>query len=527
MNYYELKYLKEFIKSNLTGKRLVHANTRYKNLLDLFFENDHEGKKLVFSTAPGNLALFIDRYANPKRLNTISFFEEIYGAVVRDISLANTDRILTIEFEGSAKLVFKIFSNNANVYLVNDQKLTDSFKGNDIDELDVPDKKSINLFKNIPEQANTKQKITSLNPLIPRAHLKELIEIHDLESKSDQKLVEVIKNLSHSIDENPVFRKVKGGSTTFLSEDWLSLPTERTFESINDLIAYRYKNYSHDQRLKQQKGELSKQLKRQSKRLKSGLNNLDKADKGLERADEYEKYGHLLMANGHVKPQEENKIEVQDLYNEGEKVSIPLDEKLSVIQNAEKYYSKAKNSLQSYEDALNRIPILQGKKELVDTLLNELQEIDGLRELDKWKKTKAEDLKELNIGNNSSGNEDQLPFHTLEVEGYAVWIGKNAKSNDVLVQKSHKEDIWLHARGVSGSHALIRMNNNQGMPPKDVLLKVASYAAFNSKAKGAEVVPVIITKKKYVRKPKGAPAGAVLVDKEQVEFVTPEKPKNE
>jgi predicted ribosome quality control (RQC) complex YloA/Tae2 family protein len=68
------------------------------------------------------------------------------------------------------------------------------------------------------------------------------------------------------------------------------------------------------------------------------------------------------------------------------------------------------------------------------------------------------------------------------------------------------------------------MGNDKGMPSKQVLLEAASYAAFNSKAKGSNLAPVIITKKKYVRKPKGSPPGAVVVDKEDVEMVTPKKP---
>ena len=83
----------------------------------------------------------------------------------------------------------------------------------------------------------------------------------------------------------------------------------------------------------------------------------------------------------------------------------------------------------------------------------------------------------------------------------------------------------MHARGVPGSHVLIRMNNNKGMPDKELVKKVASYAAYNSKARGAGLVPVIVTKLKYVRKPKGAAAGAVIVQKEEVELVIPEKPE--
>lgn len=525
MNYYELKYLIEFIKAKILGKEIIISNTRYKNLIEFFIEGGDENHKLVYSTSPGNIALFLDYYSKPKQKNTISFFEEIYGLHIIDIEIAETDRIITIYLEQDFKLVFKVFSNSANVMLLQQDELIHSFKGSDVSDIEVPEEKEIDLFKNLEAKGSIKQKITTLNPLIPRNNLSEIISIHNIEDFDDAELINFTKKLTESVEKTPQWRLLENGNTALLNEKILPIKTERLFNSINDLISYRYKSYSHTQRLKQQKGELSKQIKRMIKRVSSGLKNLDQADKGIERAEKYEKYGHLLMANGHIKPDKSKKIIVSDLYDEGNEIEIPLDQKLTVIENAEKYYSKSKNSARSFEEALERIPLLEKKKAKLELLETELGEIGRLRDLTDWKKERASLLNELNVGNKESSSDENLPFHVIEVGEFSVWIGKNAKSNDKLVRLSHKEDIWLHARGVPGSHALIRMGNSKGMPSKSVLLEAASYAAFNSKAKGSEIVPVIITKMKYVRKPKGAPPGAVLVEKEEVEFVTPQKPK--
>ena len=104
-----------------------------------------------------------------------------------------------------------------------------------------------------------------------------------------------------------------------------------------------------------------------------------------------------------------------------------------------------------------------------------------------------------------------------------IWIGKNAKSNDEVTTRAHKEDVWLHARGVGGSHVVIRMENNKNLPPKNIIKKAAAVAAWNSKARGSSLAPVIYTKRKYVSKPKGAPAGTVRVQREEVEMVEPHK----
>ena len=129
-------------------------------------------------------------------------------------------------------------------------------------------------------------------------------------------------------------------------------------------------------------------------------------------------------------------------------------------------------------------------------------------------------LKQINSKDKKTVNE----FYAVEYKGYLLWIGKNARSNDKIVQKSHKEDIWLHARGVSGSHVIIRMNNSKKMPNIRIIEEIAQFAAYQSKAKGARLAPVIYTKRKYIRKPKGSAHGAVEVQKEKVVIIEPKNP---
>ena len=104
-----------------------------------------------------------------------------------------------------------------------------------------------------------------------------------------------------------------------------------------------------------------------------------------------------------------------------------------------------------------------------------------------------------------------------------MFVGKNAKSNDILTQKiATKNDLWLHARDVSGSHVVIRDRLGNSFPAS-VIEKVAALAAWFSKRKTDSLCPVIFTPKKFVRKIKGAPAGQVVVEKEDVIMVVPSR----
>jgi predicted ribosome quality control (RQC) complex YloA/Tae2 family protein len=85
-------------------------------------------------------------------------------------------------------------------------------------------------------------------------------------------------------------------------------------------------------------------------------------------------------------------------------------------------------------------------------------------------------------------------------------------------------DLWLHARGSAGSHAVLKMEKEE-KPPKYILQKAASITAYYSQAKNAKYVPVAYTFKKYVRKPKGANPGSVVLSKEDVIMAEPKLPE--
>ena len=116
--------------------------------------------------------------------------------------------------------------------------------------------------------------------------------------------------------------------------------------------------------------------------------------------------------------------------------------------------------------------------------------------------------------------------HYLIDNKYNVFVGKDSKNNDLLTTRFAKQnDFWFHARSVSGSHVVLRVENTKEAIPKNILKNVAALAAYHSKAKTAGTVPVAYTLKKYVIKKKGYPIGTVHLLKEDVLLVKPEIPK--
>jgi len=123
---------------------------------------------------------------------------------------------------------------------------------------------------------------------------------------------------------------------------------------------------------------------------------------------------------------------------------------------------------------------------------------------------------------------DKLMFRHFMIENkYHIFVGKDGRNNDLLTTKFAKQnDFWFHARSVSGSHVVLRVENTKEVIPKNILMKTASVAAFYSKAKTSKLVPVTYTLKKYVNKNARHEVGQVTVTKENVLLVKPEIPKD-
>jgi predicted ribosome quality control (RQC) complex YloA/Tae2 family protein len=116
------------------------------------------------------------------------------------------------------------------------------------------------------------------------------------------------------------------------------------------------------------------------------------------------------------------------------------------------------------------------------------------------------------------------PFRTYRSSGgLAIWVGRGAASNDALTfHESSPRDIWLHARDSAGAHVVLRWAHDESPPPRD-LEEAAILAAWHSKSRGAGLVPVDWTRRKYVRKPKGSAPGLVVVQRSETIFVSPDE----
>ena len=110
-------------------------------------------------------------------------------------------------------------------------------------------------------------------------------------------------------------------------------------------------------------------------------------------------------------------------------------------------------------------------------------------------------------------------------DGQTILVGKGGPENDRLTFKlAAPEDFWFHALGVPGAHVVVRNEGRLPRPADSMLREAAAIAAWYSEAKKDGEVDVQWTRRKYVRRLKGARPGTVTVKKSQTVRVSPGLP---
>jgi predicted ribosome quality control (RQC) complex YloA/Tae2 family protein len=521
-NFFALIYLTKEINHKYLNSEFLFSYSPHKDVWEGYFKTPANTHRLVFSTHPAETALFSDSERAPKKNNVTTFFDQLAGDIVSDISLADHDRFIYMSFQSGRTLLFQIFGNKPNVLLIQDRKICESFKGgNDLIGRPEPTPRAPRDKPAPDKKLSPKRTILHDYPTFPRHLIQPVIEHYNLDGESPTKIREITDTLVGAMLNTPEFRILTDGNLCLIPNELLPLENMETFKSVNDAIRFAYYKTSRERRLSSRIDSLKPKIEESIRKNRSVIKQLEQADKGIERAKKYEQYGHLLMANAHRQIHEAtDKITVENFYDGNKNIDIPLKTGLSVAENAERYYDKSSKAERSVDESKRRLKQLKKETSDAEQLLKSFQKIEKIYEFDSWYKDHEPELKRLGILRKTQKT-TSLPYRRLSIGNYEVWVGKNAKSNDRLTADAHKEDVWLHARGVAGSHVVIRMNNQKEMPPKHVILQAASIAAWNSKARGSNLVPVIVTKRKYVTKPKGVPAGAVRVQREEVEMVSP------
>lgn len=263
---------------------------------------------------------------------------------------------------------------------------------------------------------------------------------------------------------------------------------------------------------------LRKTIKKQQRLVTALTGDLAKASQ----YERYARYGELLKsALGRLR-KGQTAITVLDYFDEQmPELTIPLNPAKTPQGNMDDYFAKHKKFLTAQKELSPRIESIQRE---VRHLEQELQDI----EQGTWRATRP--VRPVRPGGLSGRRtseprqERRGPFRRFtSADGLPIYVGRNARENDELTFTFAKsDDLWLHAQGTPGSHVIIRLEKGSDAPG-ETLRDAATLALLYSDLKKAGKGDVLYTRRKWVRKAKGASPGSVTVTQEKTLFIRLDK----
>ncbi|MDR9402977.1 MAG: NFACT RNA binding domain-containing protein [Halothece sp. Uz-M2-17] len=296
--------------------------------------------------------------------------------------------------------------------------------------------------------------------------------------------------------------------------------------SVQDLLKTYYSQQLNQQTFKQLHHQLRQKL---SSLIKKQVQKQQTFQERLQQSNDAEmerERGDLLMAYSYQWEPGQTAMELPD-FETGQLIQIPLNPEKNAVQNAQAYYKrhqKLKRARQAVEPLLRETNREIKYLQQVEAALQHLEGYQTEEDLQILKEIQEELVEQGYIipQRERASTEDAKPITYQTPNGYQVLVGRNNRQNDQLTFRTAVDyDLWFHCQEIPGSHVLLRLPPG-AVPDKKDLQFVANVAAYYSRARASQQVPVIYTKPKYVYKPKGAKPGMALYDHETVIWGYPE-----
>ena len=356
-----------------------------------------------------------------------------------------------------------------------------------------------------------------------------------------------LKDLFANMPDNVVLKEYSS-----VKKDYFAYKSTNDGLAVNFYLDDFYTSKEQSEQFKQYRDTVLKLVLNHVGKIKERISTIDLKIADCTNAEKYRLYGELITTNLHrIQHYPQSEVTLENYYDNNNLITIPLDEKFSPSKNAKNFFKK-------YRKLQNTIAIVEKQKELseaelsyLESIVYELEEVSTIEDIDNIYSEICDNLifgknantvnnhvynKQSKITNSKSSkqsNASNMP-EKRNIDGYTVYIGKNNKQNDYLTCRlAQNSDIWFHTKDIHGSHVVLKTDSLHSSSenssasctfniPDSVLYKCASIAAYYSKARMSQNVPVDYTLIKYVKKPNGAKPGMVIYTNNKTIYANPQ-----
>jgi predicted ribosome quality control (RQC) complex YloA/Tae2 family protein len=550
-NYYTLFHVATELEHEFAGQTVNEIFTQHRGELVISFKETPA--VIITGCEPANNFIYARKTFSRARRNSADLFTDIPGTIIDNIFMHPTDRQLHIRLKDKREFVVQLFGSKANVLLLNtngiitetflkksDAKVT-GIESNQTKSRAVISETFLSTYADLSLAMALKRVFPQFGPvlikeLLARVGLNGEQAVNALLENEIARLLDSAKRMNEELLTPPLPRVYFDGTSpvrfSILPLHHLSDFTFQTYNSVSEAIQTYRANLYHEKSILQEKEDIVRVLEREREHIEHTLHKITEEVEKQNRAEQYELFGKLLISQLHLLKKGETTAVVEDFVNGSNAlVEIPLDQHLTPAKNAEHYFEKADKSRHAIEEQHHRIVELTQRQKSISLLLDRMEHISTSEDLKHFAEENRTALFQFGLKTEKSGQikkEEQLPFRVFTVAGgFQVWAGKSGENNDLLsTRHTAKNDLWFHARGVGGSHVVLKIGTGKGEVSKQAIEQAAGIAAYYSKMKKSKLVPVTMCEGKYVRKPKGVPAGTVTVEREKTIFAEPALPSS-
>jgi predicted ribosome quality control (RQC) complex YloA/Tae2 family protein len=231
------------------------------------------------------------------------------------------------------------------------------------------------------------------------------------------------------------------------------------------------------------------------------------------------KQGELVLAYASVIAPEQAELRAQ--YDvDGPTLTIPLDPNLTALANAQRYFDRYEKAKRAAADVPRLMQTAQQEVAYLDQLAVDLEMAENWAEIDAVREALQSGGYWRGPKTRGPGGGAPGPRRVVAGDGTVILIGRNAAQNHkLLTERAAPEDLWVHARGLPGSHVIVKSGGRH--IPLEVIQQAAELAAYYSAGRGNASVEVDVTERRYVRPIRGGKPGMVTYKNEHTLAITP------
>ena len=296
------------------------------------------------------------------------------------------------------------------------------------------------------------------------------------------------------------------------------------YPSFSELLDGFYSSRDHRDAMRQKSQSVRKTVSNLISRTQRKLAIQEKELLATYDRERLRQLGDILTANIHRIQKGQTKVLVEDFYDENmATIEVALSPLLSPQQNAAKYYKDYTRMKNAEKELTNQIELGERELHYLQSVLDELNRAGTDAELEEIKQElQSGGYLKADHGKKKMKASKVAPMRFESTDGYPIYVGRNNRQNDELTFRlARKDDLWLHAQKVHGSHVIISCGGTT--PPDDTVTQAAQLAAYYAESTGGQNIPVDVTPVKQVKKTPGSKPGMVIYHTYRTVIVNPYK----